>query len=135
MIGVDTNILLRAVLEDDLDQAKAARIFLEKACRENKLFISSFAILEMVWVLKMKKRSREQICESILDLVDSPGIVIGNREIIIKAVEKYAHGKADFGDYMILSEGEYFGSKQMVSFDQTLSLEMKSVHHPKEIQF
>ena len=135
MISVDTNILLRAVLEDDLSQSQIARVFLEEACRENKLFISSFAILEMVWILKMKKRSREQICESILDLVDSPGIVIGNREIVIRAVEKYSHGKADFGDYMILSEGECFGSKQMVSFDQTLSSEIKSVHHPKDIQF
>lgn len=132
MIGVDTNILLRAVLDDDPIQSEFAKDFLKKASQQKQLFISGFAILEMAWVLKMKKKSRRQISESILDLVDSPGLVIGNREVIIKAVEKYTHGKADFGDYMIFSEGEIFGSKQMVSFDQKLYSENKAIHHPKE---
>ena len=132
MIGGDTNVLLRAVLDDDPVQSGIAKSFLKKASEQKQLFISSFAILEMVWVLKVKKKSRKQISEAILDLIDSPGLIIGNREILIKAVEKYISGKADFGDYMISSEGELFGSKQMVSFDEALLLESKSVHHPKE---
>ena len=74
MIGVDTNILVRAVLEDTPKQSSLAKVLLKEASAQKKLFISSFAILEMVWVLKGKDRSRHQICEALWDLVDSPGI-------------------------------------------------------------
>ena len=55
MIGVDTKVLVRAYLEDDKDQAKEAQEFLKNATKEKSLFISSYAILEFVWVLKVKK--------------------------------------------------------------------------------
>jgi predicted nucleic-acid-binding protein len=97
MIGVDTNILIRAVLDDHLTESKLAKQLLKKITDERKLFISSYAILEMVWVLKVKKCSRQEIYESLLDLLDSPGIVLGQREVIIAALEMYIKGKADFG--------------------------------------
>jgi predicted nucleic-acid-binding protein len=66
MIGVDTNILVRAVLEDAPEESILAKAFIKKACAQKQLFVSCFAILEMVWVLKGKNHSRHQISESIL---------------------------------------------------------------------
>ena len=59
MIGIDTNILVRAYLEDDKKQAEEAKNFLLQNTQENLLFISSYAILEFAWVLKTKNYSSE----------------------------------------------------------------------------
>jgi predicted nucleic-acid-binding protein len=132
MISADTNILVRAVLDDDPNESLFAKRFLKKSANEKKLFLSSYALLEMVWVLKVKKRTRKEIYESLLDLLDSPGIVIGQREVVVAAVEKYMKGKADFGDYLILAEGEACQVHKLSSFDKILGKENHAVQHPKK---
>lgn len=120
MIGADTNILARAFLEDDKIQSKKAQQFLENTAKANELFISSYAILEFVWVLKVKKFSREIIYDAVMTLCDSPGVLIGSQPIVLSALEKYRKGKADFGDYMILAEGEYHKTHKTKTFDKVL---------------
>jgi predicted nucleic-acid-binding protein len=131
MIGSDTNVIVRAVLDDHPDESKLARRFLKKA-EDKKLFISSYAILEMVWVLKVKKRTRAEIYESILDLLDSPGIVIGQREVIVSALERYINGKADFGDYLILAEGELYDAPKLASFDKEFCRDTRHAQNPRQ---
>ncbi len=132
MIGCDTNVLIRAVLDDEPAEAKLARQFLEKSAQEKKLFISSYAILEMAWVLKVKKRTRKEICESVRDLLDSPGIVVGQREVVEFALALYMKGKADFGDYLILSEGESHHAQKLASFDKAFCKDNNQVQNPKK---
>jgi predicted nucleic-acid-binding protein len=126
MIGIDTNILVRAFLEDDAVQAQTAQAFL----KNNSIFISSYAILEFAWVLKVKKFTRKEIYDAIITLVDSPRLTIGQREVTITALEKYIKGKADFGDYMILSEGEQYSTRNFVTFDKVVLNEIKTATHP-----
>jgi predicted nucleic-acid-binding protein len=126
MIGIDANILIRIFLEDDLAQAEAAKKIMKEALRKGKLFISSYTIQEFIWVLKIKKINRKDIYEALITLVDSPGIVVGQRDVVLSAAEKYYKGKAEFSDYMILAEGEKNGSKILKTFDKTFSTEM---HH------
>lgn len=125
MIGIDTNILVRAYLEDDTEQAEEAQEFLLKATKDNNLFISSYAILEFAWVLKVKNYTRKEIYEAIVYLIDSSGVVVGQRNVVLAALEKYAVGKADFGDYMILAEGEENKSHKLKTFDNILKKELK----------
>lgn len=120
MIGADTNLLVRVILADNEHEAAIARKFLKKATDNKQLFISSYAILEMVWVLKVKNRSRAQICDAVLTLLDSPGIVIGQKTTVMNALEKYSKGTADFGDYLILAEGETHHTPTLATFDKTL---------------
>jgi predicted nucleic-acid-binding protein len=132
VIGVDTNVLVRAVLDDDPKEANIAKKLLLQLSDNKKLFISSYAILEMIWVLKMKGLPRQTIYASVLDLMDSNGVVIGNREIIRTAIERYSKGKADFGDYLIISEGEFHDTPKLASFDKTLCKEEKFCQYPAE---
>ncbi len=127
MIGADTNVLVRAVLEDYPEESRLAQQFLKQTSSHKKLFVSSYAILEMAWVLKVKKHTRQAIYESILDLLESPGIVVGQREIIIAALERYIKGKADFGDYLILAEGEHYQAPKLATFDKAFCKEEKNV--------
>jgi predicted nucleic-acid-binding protein len=125
MIGVDTNVLVRAYLEDDKEQAKEAQEFLSKATQENSLFISSYAILEFVWVLKVKGYNRKEIYKAVISLTDSYGVIISQRDIVLEATTKYANGKADFGDYMILVDGEKNKTHKLKTFDKVLQKELK----------
>lgn len=132
MIGCDTNVLIRAVMDDDPHEAKIAKQFLKKIAAEKKLFVSSYAILEMIWVLKVKKRTREEIYQAVLNLLDSFGVAIGQREAIASALEMYVKGKADFGDYLILAEGRLNGSPSLATFDKDFSKDNIHAQHPKK---
>src|SRR5260364_142322 len=102
MIGVDTNVLVRAVFEDHPKESPLAQQFLKQTAKDKKLFVSSYAVL---------------------DLLDSPGIMVGQREVVMSALEKYIKGKADFGDYLILSEDEHYQVPRLVSFDKVFCRE------------
>ena len=125
MIGIDTNILVRAFLEDDQKQAQEAQSFLAKAAKNNSLFISSYAILEFAWVLKVKNYTRKEIYEAIISLTDSTGVVIGQKDVVLEALAKYIAGKADFGDYMIWADGEKNKSRKVKTFDITFQKELQ----------
>jgi predicted nucleic-acid-binding protein len=130
MIGLDTNVLVRAFLKDDAAQAQAAKKFMEMASKQDQLFISSYTILEFAWVLKVQKYTRQDVYEAIRVLADSPGVTIGHREVVLAAAEKFYKGKADFGDYMILSEGERYGAKNLKTFDNMLIKELHQATLP-----
>lgn len=132
MIGCDTNVLIRAVMEDDPAEAKIAKHFLKKLADEKKLFVASYAILEMVWVLKVKKRTRQEISNAILNLLDSAGIAVGQREAIADALEMYSKGKADFGDYLILAESRLNGATSIASFDKDFCKDNQHAKNPKK---
>ena len=117
MISIDTNILVRAFLEDDPLQAKEAQEIMSAATEDRGLFVSSYALLEFVWVLKVKNISKAKIYESLMTLIESPNVIVGQRSVVIKACELYINGNADFGDYMIYAEGALNGTKAVESFD------------------
>ena len=119
-------------MEDDPAEAKIAKQLLTKLASEKKLFVASYAILEMVWVLKVKKRTRQEIRDAILNLLDSSGVAIGQREVITAALEMYVTGKADFGDYLILAESRLHGASTIASFDKDLCKDNKHAQHPKK---
>ena len=132
MISADTNILVRAFLGDHLIQARQAEAFLEKMADAQRLFISSYALLEMVWVLKTKKYERQLIYEALLDLLDSPGVMIGQRSVVAAATELFIKGKADFGDYMIIAEGMENNCHSIATFDQALAQEVVTAKSPED---
>ncbi len=124
MIGIDTNILARAYLDDDEAQAKEAKDFLLANSQKKSLFISSYAVLEFAWVLKTKNYSRKEIYQAIIMLTDSSGVTIGQLDVVLEALEKYIKGKANFGDYMILAEGEKNKSYKFKTFDKAIQKEL-----------
>jgi len=130
MIGLDTNILVRAFLEDDEAQAKASQELMKTASNKHKLFTSSYALLEFVWVLKVKKFTRKEIYQAIILLIDSPGVTVGNRNIVLEAAQKYLKGIGDFGDYMIIAEGEENGVHHLKTFDQDIIQESPNITAP-----
>ena len=54
MISVDTNILARVISEDDEKQSKISKKFLLEHAQKGDLYISSYVVLELAWLLKSK---------------------------------------------------------------------------------
>jgi len=124
MIGIDTNILTRVFLLDDTKQSADAQKFLKQNADKENIFISSYAILEFAWVLKMKNYTRQQIYDAIIFLADTKGITISQRDVVVTAAGKYLLGKADFGNYMILADGQLNGASSLKTFDKKLLQEL-----------
>ena len=122
MINIDTNIIVRLFLADDENQYKKAKDIFNQNCN---FFISSFVLLEFVWVLKTKKYSRKEIYNAVSTLIELSNITIGQKDLVVKALDLYKKGNADFSDYMIFEDGICNGFTEFKTFDKTLSKEIK----------
>ena len=107
MIGIDTNVLVRFIVRDDPDQALvASRLINEVLSPEEKGFISSVVICELVWVLrKVLKVPKESILSVLNMLLESSVFEIEHRQCASYAVRDYANGVADFSDYYLAEIG------------------------------
>lgn len=113
-IAVDTNMLLRAAVRDDPQQAKSAMAQLRSA----ELVAVPVAVLcEFVWVMRQGyKRSASEVARSIRSLIDS-GKVATNRPSVEAGLELLEKG-GDFADGAIAYEGRWLGAEEFVSFDK-----------------
>ena len=122
MLAVDTNVLLRNIVQDDDRQAEAARHFLQKLTPEQPGFICREVALELVWVLERTyKFPRTRIADLMLGLTGTAGVVIENVEDISDAAHRYRQSSADFSDLMILAAAKRVRAKPLYTFDQKLA--------------
>jgi len=110
----DTNVLARAVLQDDPQQGQAAAALLERA---SLIAISLPTLCEFVWVLRRgADLSKEDVALSIRDLLDA-GNVSMNRPAVEAGLAVLEAG-GDFADGVIAHDGAWLGGETFVSFDR-----------------
>ncbi len=119
MIGVDTNVLLRAFLADDRAQAKAARALLEReAATAGPLFVNLIVLCELIWVLARRQRySRQQIIVTIESLLATAAVQLDRRQLVEEALELFRASRADFADCLILALNLGAGCSTTYTFD------------------
>jgi predicted nucleic-acid-binding protein len=106
-------VLLRAVVEDDARQAKAAKSALTKA---EIIALTLPTLCEWVWVLSRGyKASPDEIAATIRRLMDGANVVV-NRAAV-EAGLMMLEGGGDFADGVIAYEGRWLGGETFVSFD------------------
>ena len=112
-ITADTNILVRAAVQDDRHQALQAAKILQQA---ELVAVPAAVLCEFVWVLRRGyKRATPQISEAIRRLMKSANVVM-NRPAIEAGLSVLEEG-GDFADGVIAFEGEWLGAQEFVSFD------------------
>jgi len=118
-ITVDTNVLVRAVLQDDTKQSATAANVLRDAA---KVAVPLPCLCEMAWVLlRGAKLSRDDVARAINALVASDKVVT-NRPAVEAGLAVLRNG-GDFADGIIAFEGRQLGGETFVSFDkQAISL-------------
>src|SRR5882757_2326917 len=113
-ITADTNVLVRAVTEDDPRQSTAAQSALKKA---DVVALTISALCELVWVLSQGyKIPAGQIAETIRRLINAANVVV-NRPVAEAGLALLDAG-GDFADGIIGFEGSWLGADTFVSFDR-----------------
>lgn len=118
-ITADTNVLVRAAVQDDPRQARQAAKILQQA---EVVAVPVPVLCEFVWVLRRGyKKSVSEISDSIQKLMKSANAVM-NRQAVEAGLAALNAG-GDFADGVIAYEGEWLGAEEFVSFDsQAVSL-------------
>lgn len=121
MIALDTNVVLRHLLEDDKAQAKKARSLLHG---NDAVLITDVVLAETIWTLKGKKyrAAKEDIIAVINSLLTEPNIVFESSQVIWSALNDYRKAKpvkvagkykiADYPDALIVRKAQYAAGQQ-----------------------
>jgi len=120
MIGLDTNVILRYLLQDDPDQARRVnRIVERQLSEENPGFISLVTMLEIVWVLRsLLKRSASEIASHLEGLLAADSLEIQNEQQVFEAVFALKRGMGEFEDALIGAVNVWAGCSHTLTFDR-----------------
>jgi predicted nucleic-acid-binding protein len=120
MIGLDTNVLLRYLAQDDPTHTPRATEIIERRLAEQEPgFVSLVTILEVVWVLKsLYKRSRQEIANDIEMLLAADTLDIQNEQEVYTAVVSLRNRIGTFEDALIGSLGVWRGCSATLTFDE-----------------
>ncbi len=112
--AVDTNVLVRAVVQDDRKQAAAAAKLLREA---ETVAVALPCLCELVWVLRrVYGFGREEVAEAVRALLAAESVVT-NRPAAEAGLAAMEAG-GDFADGVIEWEGRWLGGETFVSFDR-----------------
>lgn len=120
MIGLNTNLLLRYLAQDDPTQSRrAAEIIEHRLTEQEPGFVSLVCILEVMWVLKsLFKRSPQQIANDIEMLLAADTLDVQNEQEVYSAVVALRNGTGTFEDALIGSLGIWRGCSATLTFDE-----------------
>jgi predicted nucleic-acid-binding protein len=120
VIGLDTNILARFILQDDRLQSPKADEVMSSLTAEDPGWVGIATILELVWVLNSKSRLDRNAIGKALDLlVFQEEIVLEQAEAVRVACQLFKKGNADFADCLIASSARAAGCSRTVTLDRT----------------
>lgn len=118
LIGIDTNVILRAILRDDPEQSAAADEFFRGLGPRRHGFITQVTLAEVYWVLTRSVRlSREDSLEVIRRLVRTEVLEFDDGESVVEALQLADEG-ADFADALINATMRMFGTTDTFTFDR-----------------
>ena len=120
MNGLDTNVLVRYVTQDDAAQAKRATKCITGTCTaDDPCQIGRVVLCELVWVLESGYGySRGQIGEFMDSLLHTRQFEFESRDAALVALRHYRQGKVDFADALIGAANRKAGCKTTFTFDR-----------------
>src|ERR1700744_1731569 len=120
MMGLDTNVLLRYLAQDDPKQSPRATEIIERRLTEQEPgFVSLVTIVEIVWVLRsLFKRSRQKLADDVEMLLAADTLEVQNEQEVYLAVVCLRNGIASFEDALIGSLNIWRGCSATLTFDE-----------------
>ena len=113
-VVVDTNVLVRSVMDDDAGQAAIARRMLREA---SVVVIPVLCLVELVWVLRRTYRIADSEIASVIRTFADSVTVETDRRIVEAGIAMLEAG-GDFADGVIAADGMARGGETFVSFDR-----------------
>jgi predicted nucleic-acid-binding protein len=122
MIGLDTNVLVRYLTQDDRAQAKKAdALVAETTAARQKCVIGPIVLCELVWVLRDAYDTPKNDLVTTLDrILATKQFEILDKDRVHEALDAYRKGRGDFADYLIGTTNRHAGCLETVTFDRRL---------------
>jgi len=139
MIAIDTNVLLRYLLDDDAKQSKKASAIITGS---DNVLITDIVLIETVWTLKGRKYKldKESIIKVINTLFAEPNIIFEDGQTVWRALSDYTNAKsikvgnkrkeADFPDALIVNKAQYVANKLNDELDGVYTFDVASQEIP-----
>jgi len=119
MIGLDTNVLVRYVAQDDPKQSLKATRLIESLTADAPGYVSLISVVELVWVLTdCYALTKDEICEVLETLLRTKEIIVAHADIAWQALRVFKEGKADFADCLIERSANEAGCSFTATFDR-----------------
>jgi predicted nucleic-acid-binding protein len=123
LIGLDTNLLVRLVVRDDLKQLELVeRLIQDTSERGEDCFIADPVLCEIEWVLRSTYgAARQDVLAVMQELLAQDIFAFEDRDAIRKAIDRYQSSKAEFSDLLIGAKGKARGVRTTYTFDRGLA--------------
>jgi predicted nucleic-acid-binding protein len=123
MIALDTNVLVRHLVQDDPGQSRKATQVITKQCtRDDPGFINRIVLCELVWVLESAYGYSKDTIVSVLEkLLRTSQLKIEDVQAAWTAFRIYQKGSADFADCLLGTTNRLGGCDVTVTFDRAAS--------------
>ncbi len=118
MIGLDTNVLVRYIMQDDAKQSAKAAALVESLTVEMPGFVSLVSVVELGWVLSSSYGlTREQVAQALDLLLRTKQMVVDRADQVLSALRVFKAGSADFADCLIGRTAASAGCDRTMTFD------------------
>ena len=122
MIGLDTNVLLRAVTQDDPVQTPVARALIGGLDEASPGYVNVVVLVEFSWSLRTRyKYERVAIIEAIESLMQSAAFVVSDRDAVNAALTRSRDEGLHFADALIGELNHVAGCHTTMTFDKPAS--------------
>lgn len=119
MIGLDTNVLVRYIMQDDIKQSPKATRIVESLTAESPGFVPLVAIVELGWVLSSAyELSQPQLIEAFEALLRTKELVLERGETAWKGLRLMQRSGGDFADCLIACSAEAAGCAKTMTFNR-----------------
>jgi predicted nucleic-acid-binding protein len=118
MIGLDTNVLVRYIMQDEPRQSAKATALIESLEVDRPGFVSVVSVVELYWVLtSCYNLTNEQVGQALDLLLRTRQIVVDRADQVLRALKAFETGKADFADCLIERTAASAGCERTMTFD------------------
>lgn len=120
MIAIDTNVVLRIILNDDADQHDIAKRELAKAGRAGEeILVNDIVLVETIWTLVRTYQIDKPIVIGALQaFMQTSGIRFESDANVAHAIELFEHSTAGFADCLTVAKNTALGCTSTLTFDQ-----------------
>ena len=120
MIGVDTNVLVRYLAQDDPRQsARATRLIEAELTASSPGFVGLVVLVETSWVLaRLYRATAEEVRTTVADLLAARQLVVEQRAIVTGALARSRDQDCSFADALIVQSAVAAGCVRIASFDR-----------------
>ena len=119
MIGLDTNVMVRYITQDDPAQSTAAAKLMDSLSSTAPGFVAMVVVVELVWALQGPyRRKQDEIVRVLEALLRSKELIVERAELVWQALRKFNAGPSDFADCLIERCAHAAECQYTVTFDR-----------------